>query len=66
MSTDAVRNTVDITAAGIAVGTLLQALPHIAAALTVIWCAYRVYEIRLSIREKKLRLERLEAGHAEP
>lgn len=66
MGTDAIRNTVDVTAAGIAVGTLLQALPHVAAALTVIWCAYRVYEIRLSIREKKLRLERMEVNHVEP
>lgn len=66
MSTDAARNTVDLAAAGITVGTLLQALPHVAAVLTVIWCAYRVYEIRLSIREKKLRLERMEANHVEP
>lgn len=66
MSTDAVRNTADLTAVGIAAGTLLQVLPHLAAILTVIWCAYRIYEVRLSIKEKKLRVARLEAEHVEP
>lgn len=66
MSTDAARNTVDLAAVGITAGTLLQVLPHVAAILTVIWCAYRIYEVRLSIKEKKLRLERMEAGHVEP
>lgn len=66
MSTDAARNTFDLAAVGITAGTLLQVLPHVAAILTVIWCAYRIYEVRLSIKEKKLRLERMEASHVEP
>ncbi|WP_422058602.1 hypothetical protein [Sphingomonas sp.] len=40
----AVKMSADITSVGIAVGTLAQVLPHIAALLTVIWTLIRIYE----------------------
>lgn len=62
MRVDALKNSGDAASIGVLLGTFLQALPHVAAILTVIWCAYRVYDMRLAIRERKLRIERLEAG----
>lgn len=38
------KTTGDIIAAGVTVGTVLSWLPHIAAALTIIWTLIRIYE----------------------
>ena len=34
----------DVVSAGIAVGTLAQLLPHIAALLTIVWTLIRIFE----------------------
>lgn len=38
------KTTVDYIAAGVTVGTILSWLPHIAAALTIVWTIIRIYE----------------------
>lgn len=38
------KNFLDITSVGITIGTLLSVLPHIAAVLTILWTAIRIYE----------------------
>lgn len=40
----AVKASIDVTSAGIAVGTIAQLLPHVAAILTIIWTLIRIYE----------------------
>lgn len=34
----------DVIAAGVTIGTVLSWLPHIAAGLTILWTAIRIYE----------------------
>lgn len=46
----------DLASGVVVIGTLMQILPSIAALLTVIWAALRVYEIILSIRIKRKEL----------
>lgn len=36
----------DVISAGIAVGTLAQILPHLAAILTIIWTLIRIFETK--------------------
>jgi hypothetical protein len=38
------KTTADYIAAGVTVGTILSWLPHIAALLTILWTAIRIYE----------------------
>lgn len=40
----AVKMSADITSVGIAVGTLAQVLPHVAALLTILWTLIRIWE----------------------
>lgn len=40
----AVKMSADITSVGIAVGTLAQVLPHVAALLTIVWTLIRIWE----------------------
>lgn len=40
----AVKASVDVASAGIAVGTIAQLLPHVAAILTIIWTLIRILE----------------------
>jgi hypothetical protein len=41
---EAVKTTADIIAAGVTIGVLAEILPVIAALLTIIWTALRIYE----------------------
>jgi hypothetical protein len=41
---DAVKTSADIASASIAVGTVAQLLPHVAAILTIIWTLIRIWE----------------------
>jgi peptidoglycan biosynthesis protein MviN/MurJ (putative lipid II flippase) len=38
------KTTADIISVGVTVGTVLSWLPHIAALLTILWTAIRIYE----------------------
>jgi hypothetical protein len=40
----AVKASVDVASAGIAVGTIAQLLPHLAAILTIVWTLIRIFE----------------------
>ena len=40
------KHAIDWTSIGIAFGTLLQVLPSIAAALSIIWSVIRIYETK--------------------
>jgi hypothetical protein len=40
----AAKASVDILSFGVAVGTVTQLLPHLAALLTIIWTLIRIYE----------------------
>ncbi len=43
---DVARALGDVTSVGILLGTLAQALPAIAALLTIVWTSIRIYESR--------------------
>lgn len=50
----------DVLSAGIAVGTLAQLLPHLAAILTIVWTLIRIFEtdtVRAVFRRKKDRVD---------
>lgn len=40
----AVKASADVVSVGVAVGTIAQLLPHVAAILTILWTAIRIYE----------------------
>lgn len=40
------KHVIDFTSIGIALGTLVQILPSIAAALTIVWTMIRIYETK--------------------
>jgi hypothetical protein len=40
------KNVIDWTSIGIALGTLIQILPSIAAALSILWTLIRIYETK--------------------
>ncbi len=56
---DQFKHWIDLAAVGTAIGTLFSWLPHLAAAFTVVWCIYRVKEIKLTIKLKELELKQL-------
>ena len=39
-----IKSFVDVTSAGVAVGTIAGWLPHLAALFTIIWTGLRIYE----------------------
>jgi hypothetical protein len=41
-----VKHVIDWTSIGIALGTLMQILPSIAAALSILWSVIRIYETK--------------------
>jgi peptidoglycan biosynthesis protein MviN/MurJ (putative lipid II flippase) len=41
---DAVKASADVLSVGVAVGTVAQLLPHLAALLTIIWTLIRIFE----------------------
>lgn len=58
-----VKASVDFLSAGIAVGTVAQLLPHVAAILTIFWTLIRIYETDTMQRLLK-RSVRVEAAAA--
>lgn len=53
------KHWIDFAAVGTGVATLLSWFPHIAGAFTIVWCYYRVKEIRLAIKLKELEIQQL-------
>ena len=51
------KHWIDFAAVSTGVATLFSWLPHVAAVFTVVWCYYRVKEIRLVIKLKELELQ---------
>lgn len=51
------KSFLDGLAASVTVAAFLSWLPHIAAALGVVWAAYRIYEVRLNIKLLKKQLK---------
>lgn len=43
---DHTKHLIDWTSIGIALGTLIQVLPSIAAALSIVWSVIRIYETK--------------------
>lgn len=43
---DHTKHVIDWTSIGIALGTLIQILPSIAAALSIVWTLIRIYETK--------------------
>lgn len=43
---DAVKASADVVSVGVAIGTIAQLLPPIAAALTIIWTLIQIYETK--------------------
>jgi hypothetical protein len=43
---DHVKHAIDWTSIGIALGTLVQVLPSLAAGLSILWSAIRIYETK--------------------
>ncbi len=56
------KNVIDGGALAVWVGWVTDYLPAVATVLTVIWAGYRIYDIRLSIKEKKIRINNAKAG----
>jgi hypothetical protein len=53
------KHWIDLAAVSTGIATLLSWFPHIAGAFTILWCYYRVKEIRLAIRLKELEIHKL-------
>lgn len=50
-----VKPVIDIAALGAFAATLMDYVPHAIALLTLLWCALRIYDVLLSIQEKRRR-----------
>lgn len=59
---DHFKHWIDVAAVTTGIATVLSWLPHVAAGFTVLWCYYRVKEIRLSIKMKELELQQLKGN----
>jgi len=59
MTNDGYHRAADWAAGAITVGTLLGALPHIAAALSVVWGLIRIFETRTVQRAARCLRNRL-------
>ena len=53
------KHWIDILAVSTGIATVFSWLPHVAALFTVVWCYYRVKEIRLAIKLKELEFKQL-------
>jgi hypothetical protein len=53
------KHWIDLAAVSTGVATIFSWLPHVAAVFTVVWCYYRVKEIRITVKLKELELRQL-------